>query len=101
MKTRSSSGVGQKVDLDFNVETLRITDLGEEESQGSYTQSGGNKPSSIYANLKKTSTVNNAIDHETGEIADPTQGINIGKIRGTADSAKIRTMLASLNSEKD
>ena len=26
MKTRSSSGVGQKIDLDFNVETLRITD---------------------------------------------------------------------------
>jgi archaellum biogenesis ATPase FlaH len=101
MKTRSSSGVGQKVDLEFNVETLRITDLGEEESQGSYTQSGGGKTSSIYANLKKTSTVNNAVDHETGEIADPTQGINIGKIRGTADSAKIRTMLASLNSEKD
>lgn len=26
MKTRSSSGIGQKIELDFNVETLRITD---------------------------------------------------------------------------
>lgn len=26
MKTRSSSGVGQKIDLEFNVDTLRITD---------------------------------------------------------------------------
>src|SRR6056300_911813 len=34
MKTRSSSGVGMKVDLEFNVETLRITDLGEEAQQG-------------------------------------------------------------------
>src|SRR6056300_683448 len=34
MKTRSSSGVGMKIDLEFNVETLRITDLGEEAQQG-------------------------------------------------------------------
>jgi len=30
MKTRSSSGAGQKVDLDFNVESLRIIDLDED-----------------------------------------------------------------------
>jgi len=29
MKTRSSSGVGQKIELQFDVETLRITDSGE------------------------------------------------------------------------
>lgn len=33
MKTRSSSGVGQKVDLAFNVDSLRITDL-EEDDEG-------------------------------------------------------------------
>jgi hypothetical protein len=33
MKTRSSSGVGQKVDLEFNLESLRITDPGEESSR--------------------------------------------------------------------
>ena len=31
MKTRSSSGVGSKVDLKFNPETLRIEDLEEDE----------------------------------------------------------------------
>ena len=31
MKTRSSSGVGQKVDLEFDIESLRIRDLGEDE----------------------------------------------------------------------
>ena len=30
MKTRNSSGVGSKVTLDFNIETLRITDPGKE-----------------------------------------------------------------------
>lgn len=32
MKTRSSSGVGSKVDLKFNVDTLRIEDLGDDET---------------------------------------------------------------------
>ena len=30
MKSRSSTGVGQKIDLDYNIETMRITDPGEE-----------------------------------------------------------------------
>jgi len=32
MKSRSSTGVGQKIDLDYNIETMRITDPGEEAS---------------------------------------------------------------------
>ena len=93
MKTRSSSGVGQKVDLEFDLDSLRIRDLGEEE--GNYN--GAPKPS-VYEGLKKTSTV---IDKDTGEIRDPTEGINVGKIKGVAQSSKIREMLANLNSEKD
>ena len=92
MKTRSSSGVGQKVDLEFDLESLRIRDLGEED-EGSY------KPkTSIYEGLKKTSTV---VDNDTGEMRDPTEGINVGKIKGVTQSSKIREMLANLNSEKD
>jgi archaellum biogenesis ATPase FlaH len=97
MKTRSSSGVGQKVDLEFNVDTLRINDLGEEDGYNSAP-----KPS-IYEGLKKTSKVSTSTDHdpETGEIRDPSQGISIGKAKGTAGSSRIREMLAGLNSEKD
>jgi hypothetical protein len=92
MKTRSSSGVGQKVDLEFDLDTLRIRDLGEDE-----TYSSAPKPS-IYEGLKKTSTV---VDNDTGEIRDPTEGIAVGKIKGVTGSSKIREMLAGLNSEKD
>jgi hypothetical protein len=97
MKTRSSSGVGQKVDLEFNVDTLRINDLGEEDGYNSAP-----KPS-IYEGLKKTSKVSTSTDHdpETGEIRDPSQGLSIGKAKGTAGSSRIREMLAGLNSEKD
>jgi hypothetical protein len=31
MKSRSSTGVGQKIDLEYNIETMRITDEGGED----------------------------------------------------------------------
>ena len=100
MKTRSSSGVGQKVDLEFNVDTLRISDIAEDEQEGNIQQSGS-KGNSIYAGLKRTSTMTaNSVDAETGEI-DPTQGIAVPKVKADVNSAKIRQMLAGLNAEKD
>jgi archaellum biogenesis ATPase FlaH len=101
MKTRSSSGVGQKVDLEFGVDTLKINDLMEDDDSGN----GFKKPAgpSIYDSLKKTSTVTaNNVDSETGEIkSDPTEGISIGKIKGVTGTSKVRELLAGLNPEKD
>jgi hypothetical protein len=101
MKTRSSSGVGQKVDLEFDVDTLKINDLMEDDDSGN----GFKKPAgpSIYDSLKKTSTVTaNNVDSETGEIkSDPTEGISIGKIKGVTGTSKVRELLAGLNPEKD
>ena len=59
MKTRSSSGVGQKVDLEFNIDSLRITDCDEE------TASNQPNVGSIFNQIKPKSTV---IDGATGEI---------------------------------
>ena len=39
MKTRSSSGVGSKVDLKFNPDTLRVEDLDEDEEEAMTMQS--------------------------------------------------------------
>jgi len=102
MKTRSSSGVGQKVELEFNLETLRITDLGEDEQESSLSQQS-NKSNSIYNGLRRTSTVSTTTDPETGEITDidPTQGIGINKFNKGAKVGDIRTILAGLNSERD
>lgn len=108
MKTRSSSGVGQKVDLEFNVETLRISDLGEDEQESSFNQGGGRSTSSggtssVYAGLKRTSTVTTTTDPETGEIleVDPTRGIPVTKSKHNKGVADIRNILAGLNSERD
>ena len=109
MKTRSSSGVGQKVDLEFNVETLRITDLGEDDDNG-YSSNNNNKPQNpgggIYSGLKRTSTVSTTTDPETGEIrdVDPTQGINLKKPKQDVGAPLIRKWvnnMPNLNPEKD
>jgi len=60
MKTRSSSGVGSKVDLAFNIKSLRIIDL-EEGEEGAVTASAKN----IYEQLKKKSIV------KSGEKQEP------------------------------
>jgi KaiC/GvpD/RAD55 family RecA-like ATPase len=107
MKTRSSSGVGQKVDLEFNVDTLRITDLGDEED--SQSNQGSNKPNSgggnsIYSGLKRTSTVSTTTDPETGEIleVDPKQGASVKSLQTKPNSgAMIRSMIDKLNPERD
>lgn len=102
MKTRSSSGVGQKVDLEFNVETLRITDLDEEES-GSFNQGGGKTGgSSVFQGLKRTSVVTTSTIDSDGVIHDPTQGSGIGKIiKPKGGAPMIRNMLNNINPEKD
>ena len=103
MKTRSSSGVGQKVDLEFNVDTLRISDLDEEEETSFNAQRNSSTTANIVSQFKKTSTVKESVDEETGEIrsVDPTQGIAVPKVRATTDSSRIRAMIANLNTEKD
>jgi hypothetical protein len=49
MKTRSSSGVGQKVELDFDINTLRIQDLADDMEE--------TPQENLYEKLKKTSTM--------------------------------------------
>ena len=74
MKTRSSSGVGQKVDLEFDIESLRIRDLGDEETD----QKQGN----ILSQIQDKSTDN-----------------EVEKITANVQSSKLKDMLASLKNE--
>jgi hypothetical protein len=75
MKTRSSSGVGMKVDLDFDVDTLRITDPGIEDDGN-----GAERASNIL-NTPRPS------DSPAGDAP---------KINATVDSSKLKNMLANL-----
>ena len=58
MKTRSSSGVGQKVDMEFDINTLRLRDLSEEDQEEQTS-------SSIFESIKKKSTMNKIHENQT------------------------------------
>jgi len=87
MKTRSSSGVGQKIDLEFDVDSLRIRDLGEEDD--SPVTSSTSNSSNILNNLKRNNTT--AIEKE-----NPSEGSTVGKIKAEADSTALRQFLGNL-----
>ena len=102
MKTRSSSGVGQKVDLEFNLETLRINDLGDED-EGSFAQQKAAATNSVMQGLKRTSSVTTATDvaDNDGVISERAlKQLGQPKIKAKA-VGDIRNILANLNAERD
>lgn len=86
MKTRSSSGVGQKIELDFNNDTLRITDSDPE----GYGKQKDVQPSAndIMSRVKATSTLNDVIQN----TVEP----ETNKIVADIQSPKLRSLLNSL-----
>jgi len=91
MKTRSSSGVGAKVDLEFDVDSLRIRDLAEDEDDQGFSKPKTN----IYDQIKRGSSP--TAPDEVKE--DPTLGDTVGKIRAETDSTKLRQFLNNLGAE--
>jgi len=95
MKTRSSSGVGQKVDLGFDVDTLRIFDIGDEDDDQATAGAGGSgSASSIVSALKRNGSNQTATPND-----DPSDGAGVGKIRAQTDSTKLRDFLNNLGEE--
>jgi KaiC/GvpD/RAD55 family RecA-like ATPase len=74
MKSRSSTGVGQKIDLDYDIETMRITDSGASD------EDTGSGVTNILSQIKTNTTV-------TGEGP---------KVNANVDSSKLKNMLAGL-----
>ena len=78
MKSRSSTGVGQKIDLEYNIETMRITDSGESADESS---SGFVKKPSIYDSIKTQSRVTESVDNDTGEVSKVTADVQSTKLK--------------------
>jgi archaellum biogenesis ATPase FlaH len=90
MKTRSSSGVGMKVDLEFNLESLKISDLPEDEQEST---AGGNRgTSSIIDSIKRKTEI---------QREEPTEGQSVGKVRAQVESTKLREILNSMSNEDE
>ena len=90
MKTRSSSGVGQKVDLEFNIESLKISDLPEEEQES--TSGAGRGTSSIIESIKRKTEIHRD---------DPSDGAPVGKVRAHVESTKLREILNTMGSDDE
>jgi replicative DNA helicase len=84
MKTRSSSGVGQKVDLAFDIGGLRIKDLDDDDAGSTM-----NQPSAIFDKIKSQ----NKISHQEKNIAE--NSVVENTIQG---HDKLRSMLKRSNS---
>ena len=92
MKTRSSSGVGQKIDLEFDVDSLRIRDLAEDEEYQEFAK----RKSTVFDQIKRGATATTDTE-ETNE--DPSQGDTVGKIKVQTDSTKLKQFLNNLGTE--
>ena len=79
MKSRSSTGVGMKIDLEYNIETMRITDETPDETVKS------DSPSQIMNKIKTVSTVSSSTEPETKKIVADVQ------------STKLKSLLNQLN----
>ena len=89
MKTRSSSGVNSKIDLGFDVDTLRIFDIGDEDDDNYSNANSTSGSSSIVGALKRTNTPESINE-------SPDEGAPVKKIKAEADSGKLRDFLNRL-----
>jgi KaiC/GvpD/RAD55 family RecA-like ATPase len=79
MKSRSSTGVGMKIDLEYNIETMRITDETPDEP------TKNDSPSQIMNKIKTVSTISSITDPDTKKIVADVQ------------STKLKSLLNQLN----
>jgi hypothetical protein len=97
MKSRSSTGVGQKIDLEYNIDTMRITDAGGDENDN-----GFRKPSSVMESIKARASVAPAdasapVKWERGQ---PKPGVDpldpTPKITADVQSNKLKELLGKI-----
>ena len=83
MKSRSSTGVGMKINLEYNIDTMRITDPGEEDDSTQYKRPA----STMLDNIRNKSTVTSSTTQDDGP-----------KVTADVQSSKLKQMLANLKS---
>jgi len=87
VKTRNSTGVNKKIDLDYDVNTMRITDNGPSGDDNSATPAATNIMSQIKNKSRAitTESINN----------------NLGKVQTEVKGNKLKEMLAGLKKHSD
>jgi hypothetical protein len=79
MKSRSSTGVGQKIDLEYNIETMRITDAGGDDNDLMSRKPGPN----IMDSIKARSQIKSAeSDVDTPKVSADVQSNKLKQLLG-------------------
>ena len=86
MKTRNSSGVGQKIDLGFDVDTLRIIDCDEDEDSNGNNYGSNSSSNAIVSALKRSSTAKE----------DPAEGANVPKVKAETNSTLLKQFINNI-----
>jgi len=81
--------------LEFDIDSLRIRDLAEDEEYKEFDK----RKSTIFDSLKKSSIVNPEPIEEGAVPQDPTQGSNVGRIKSDTDTTKLRQFLNNIDKE--
>ena len=104
MKSRSSTGVGQKIDLEYDIDTMRITDAGGDENENS---GRGPKPS-LMDSIKARASVSAAEPAEGAvkwdrpqpaeghDPLDPTPRTPTPRVSADVQSAKLKQLLGKI-----
>jgi archaellum biogenesis ATPase FlaH len=107
MKSRSSTGVGQKIDLEYNIETMRITDAGGDDSNSSGYSNSRQPSSALMDSIRaKSSVVSTEKPSQTnwdkpeGTHAwdKPMAGPDTGKVSADVQSTKLKQLLGQIKS---
>lgn len=93
MKSRSSTGVGQKIDLTYNIETMRITDEGESQGETNVAASFLSKIKGAGVPASQVTTFNPSIVPPNGE-GQPEEDHK--KVKADIQSNKLASMLNQL-----
>jgi archaellum biogenesis ATPase FlaH len=92
MKSRSSTGVGQKIDLEYNIETMRITDEGGD--------SASDRPTSSIMDAIKTRSQAQAADKlessDTVKFERAPRTDDVPKISAEIQSTKLKQLLGQI-----
>lgn len=103
MKSRSSTGVGQKIDLEYNIETMRITDPGLDAA----ASGSGSQVSSIMDRIKNQGSAGGSGGGKPKDQpwdkpqAKPGFDLAAPKATGAAQSTILKGMLAGLKKSDD
>jgi hypothetical protein len=96
MKTRSSSGVNSKIDLDFDVDTLRITDCEQEDDTSASSNNNSSAGSNVLSQLKRNSQTKTDFMDTTPELQ---LSGSSGKIKAEASTSQLKSFLNNLGSD--